>query len=254
MKNFLSTCILTLSVFICFSQNNPTEALVSYHSSTDSARPNSNFSKEIYFEVRSAYDRTVTKQKLLNAKKLEDLSPGYPTNWIPEYISASVEAENSIGSSKAIAKNQFLTADQKKVLSSVDIGSQLSIYVKYKSKNSVTDKNEINEMKFSLMIVPDREAEFIGGQTLLRKYLDQNAIAKLKEQKPNEAVGGVIKFTINEKGEAINLIMSHSTGDSKTDKIVIDAISKMPKWKPAENSGGLKVKQDFEFTFGNQGC
>jgi len=47
--------------------------------------------------------------------------------------------------------------------------------------------------------------------------------------------------------------LSKTSGDQKTDKLLLKAINKMPKWKPAENSDGIKVKQEFEFSVGNCG-
>ena len=37
---------------------------------------------------------------------------------------------------------------------------------------------------------------------------------------------------------------------TKTDKLLLEVINGMPKWKPAENAKGVKVKQDFEFIGG----
>ena len=34
----------------------------------------------------------------------------------------------------------------------------------------------------------------------------------------------------------------------------METINKMPKWKPAENANGLKMKQEFEFSVGIPGC
>ena len=64
----------------------------------------------------------------------------------------------------------------------------------------------------------------------------------------------VVIFAINEAGEIVNAKISRSSGDSKTDKLLLETIYKMPKWKPAKNSKGIKVKQIFEFSVGNRGC
>jgi hypothetical protein len=44
------------------------------------------------------------------------------------------------------------------------------------------------------------------------------------------------------------------SGYLKMDKLFVDAIHKMPNWKPAETKAGIKVKQEFLFNFGNTGC
>jgi TonB family protein len=62
-----------------------------------------------------------------------------------------------------------------------------------------------------------------------------------------------VKFTVNEEGGIMNPKMLRTSRDSKADKLVLEAISKMPKWKPAQNSKGVKVKQEFTVPFGG-GC
>ena len=51
-------------------------------------------------------------------------------------------------------------------------------------------------------------------------------------------------------------MVSKSSGDAATDKLLLKAITKMPKWKPAETTDGTKVKQAFEFSVNNDtpGC
>ena len=61
-------------------------------------------------------------------------------------------------------------------------------------------------------------------------------------------------FTVNEEGEIVNAKISQTSGDSKTDKLFVEAINKMPKWKPAQNSKGVKVKQEFIFNLSGGGC
>jgi hypothetical protein len=36
--------------------------------------------------------------------------------------------------------------------------------------------------------------------------------------------------------------------------MLLDLIKNMPKWKPAINTNGVKVKQDFVFSVGAGGC
>ena len=66
----------------------------------------------------------------------------------------------------------------------------------------------------------------------------------------------IVSFTVNEDGKIADAIVSKSSGDAATDKLLLKAINKMPKWKPAETADGTKVKQAFEFSVsGNtKGC
>ena len=63
-------------------------------------------------------------------------------------------------------------------------------------------------------------------------------------------------FTINENGAVENAKIFESSGDAKTDELLLRLINNMPKWKPAKDIMGNPVKQDFEFLTGYlyEGC
>lgn len=60
-----------------------------------------------------------------------------------------------------------------------------------------------------------------------------------------------IKFTITEQGNITGIQVALPSKDPKIDEMLVTAVSKMPNWKPAEFSNGLKVKQNFVLTVGN---
>lgn len=60
-----------------------------------------------------------------------------------------------------------------------------------------------------------------------------------------------IQFTITEQGHIKGVQVALPSKDPKIDDMLVTAISKMPNWKPAEFSNGLKVKQNFVLTVGN---
>ena len=108
----------------------------------------------------------------------------------------------------------------------------------------------VNKPELFITVVPEIEAEYIGGYQELIKYLKVNVIDKISEpsvtairfQPPFQSAKVI--FTVNEEGKIVNATISKTSGDAKTDKILPDAINKMPKWKPA-NEKGIKVKQEF---------
>ena len=133
------------------------------------------------------------------------------------------------------------------------MASDITINVKYNYKDPLTNIIENNNMHISLTIVPEIQAEYVGGHQQLIKYLKEKSSGIIPEKTANK-INLAIRFTINEGGEISNAKISGTSGDSKTDKLLIEVISKMPKWKPAEDSKGIKVKQEFEFRIGNTGC
>lgn len=88
----------------------------------------------------------------------------------------------------------------------------------------------------------------------MTQYLRENAINKIPETTSKQLQQALVGFTVNEKGAIANVQISKTSGDPNTDKLLLEAINKMPKWRPAEDSKGVKVKQEFEFSVGNVGC
>jgi TonB family protein len=107
-------------------------------------------------------------------------------------------------------------------------------------------------MHVLMTVVPEIEAEFFGGSLEMTKYLKENIIYKIPETVPKQ-FNGIAVFTVNENGEISNAKISNTSGDSKIDELLLEAAYKMPKWKPAENSKGIKVKQEFEIIIGKGG-
>jgi TonB family protein len=224
------------------------------------------FSQNLRFEVHGRYSRPVKKENLNEAKLISDVIPGYPTSWITDYVSVEILATCDGKSMKALSPNEALTVEQKAILKKVDLGSDIFINVKYRSKNAVTDSIENNEIGLDLFQggvyvkitvvqeIPEIEAEYAGGHQQMTNYLKENAINKISQTTPKHFQQGVVLFTVNEEGEIVNAKISKTSGDSKTDKLLVEAINKMPKWKPAENSKGIKVKQEFEFNVSTGGC
>jgi len=211
-------------------------------------------SKELNFEVHGNYKRPVKKETLNEAKYLSDYIAGYPVNWIINYVSVEISGTSNGKAMKAISSNDALSVEQKNILATVDLGTEIVTNVKYKYKNTITDNLEDYEAHISMMIVPETEAEYIGGRELMKKYLRENVINKIPETTREKLQQGIVIFTVSEEGEIVNAKISQSSGDTKADKLMVKAITKMPKWKPAENSKHVKVKQEFEFSVGNGGC
>jgi TonB family protein len=212
------------------------------------------FSQNLSYAVHSTYSHPVEKEKLNGAKSMSDIIPDYPASWMTDYISAEILTTINGKAAKAMSTNDMLTAEQINILHTVDLGSDIVVNITYKSKNATTDNIEINSMHFSVTVVPEIEAEYIGGNVEMTKYLKENAINKIPEAIVKDLQQAVVKFTINEKGEIANARLSKTSGDKKIDRLLLDAIKSMPQWRPAQNSKGIKVKQEFEFSVGNIGC
>ena len=221
---------------------------------TEEVSTNSNFTSEIYFEVLGNYAHSVKKEKLDEAKVISDIIPGYPESWINQYVSVEILAIRNGNSMKATSIGKVLNPEQKNILHVADLGTEIVINVNYKYKNPATDKIENYMLNFSMMVIPEIEAEYIGGYQQLTRHIKENIINKISDNTLQQYQSGIVLFTIDEKGEITDTRISKSTGDIITDKFLIKSVNEMPKWKPAKNLNGIKVKQAFQFRVGNRGC
>lgn len=216
---------------------------------------NTGFSQDLSYEIHGKYSNPVKKIKLDEAKTMSDIIPDYPASWIDRYDSLAILATRNGKVLKAVSSNEQLSLEQKQLLYTIDMGSDISINIDFQYKNVLTDNIEIGTMNYSATLIPEIEAEFIGGDKLLRQYLKENAIDKIPTEDPKEPLKVIIKFTINEDGKVANAKITKESSYPKTDKLLLNAINKMPKWRPAENAKGIRVKQDFVFSVGNMfGC
>ncbi len=209
--------------------------------------------QDLGFNVHGAYSNPVKKDIFYTATSMADIIPDYPASWIMRYDSLEIVVARNGKVLKAKSTNELLSLEQKQLLSSLSLGNDISINIDYQYKNILTDNTEIGTMNYSATVIPEIEAEYIGGETALKEYLKENAINKIPVIDPKQPIEATIKFTINEEGKAMNAYIMKLSEDPKTDKLLLNAINKMPKWRPAENSKGIRVKQDFVFIVSNRG-
>lgn len=214
------------------------------------------FFEELRYEVRGIYSRAITKKQLNGALLISDIIADYPINWITTYVSVEILGTCDGEFMIATSPNATLTKEQKNILSNVDMASDVVIDIKYTYKAPVTNIVENNTIHVLMTVVPETQAEYIGGYEQLINYLKENSIHQFSDRDPKKVKQIAIRFTVNEEGKINDAKISHESGDSKAEKLLLDVIKNMPQWKPAENAQGIKVKQDFEFSVGrnNDGC
>jgi len=194
------------------------------------------------------------EQKLEKAHTLSDVIDGYPVSWIAGYISAGISIITGDQVVQAMGINDTLTTAQKELLKSAELGDEIIIDVAYTSKNFITQGVDMHTLHYTATLVPEHEAEFPGGLELMTAYLKENAMRKIPDSTFKEFQQVIIRFTIDEHGEIANARFAATSGDPKTDELLLNAINRMPKWRPAVNADGVKVKQEFEFSVGGGGC
>ncbi|MCB0707656.1 MAG: energy transducer TonB [Saprospiraceae bacterium] len=236
MKNILNKLTLVLCLSFVWatsglSQNNLTDALP--------------------FEVHQVYPYiSITKAQLNEARSLMDLNADYKSSWIKEYISVEVFANQNGIARKAVSENDILSQEQKTIMQRADVGTRVSVKVKYLPENTLRN-NDIKELTFAFTVLPESQAQYSGGQKELIQYLKENAINKIPAGSFTGYDLAAVKFTVSEEGEIMNAFVFESSKDEEIDKLLLETIRAMPCWNPAEYSNGVKVSQEFVLTVGN---
>lgn len=206
---------------------------------------------ELSYDVHRSYPyMSITKEKLNEAHTLSDLDKNYKSSWVKEYISVEVLTSYQGKTRKTVGKNNMLSFEQKDAMKTADVGTDISVKVRYVPDNKLKH-NDPKEINFTFVVEPEREATYVGGSQQLKQYLKGNLMDKVSEVNFKRYQLAAVKFTIDEEGHVVNPHIFWTSEDEKTDKLLLDAVCNMPNWQPAEYANGLKVKQEFVLTAGD---
>ncbi len=174
-------------------------------------------------------------------------------NAIIEYVTVGIAVKSKGKVVNAQSSGNKLSAEQKQLILSADLGSDIGINIQFRHKDPYKKNLATGDLVTgwtTITVVPHSEAEYPGGYTGAATYLSKNLIKKMPEKEPQVTV----TFTITEEGKIVDAKLTNMRPDPKAEKLLQETIAKMPAWKPAKNSKGEKVKQEFNFHFGGGGC
>lgn len=183
----------------------------------------------------------------------------YNYNKLIDYVSVEISALHNGQLLIATAPNEVLTSAQKEILRTADPGTDIRIKLKYSYKNQSTVlrvNNKVVESSLTVTVVPATEAEYPGGWKQVKKYLTDNVVSRIPENgKADKLQALAVRFTIDEQGRVVDPIIASSSGDKALDALLINMLSRMPRWQPAQDAKGYKVKQEFKLLMGQTvGC
>jgi TonB family protein len=267
MKNGLITLVLVMFCVTGFSHDIRFEYSGRYNPQVKKDKLNEvNLVSEITPELWQKLQLPYKERQELDRRKKTDFTQGYSINpqeynynKMVDYVSVEISAS---GNGKVVAAKSTgnqLTAEQKHILRAAVPGSDISIKINFKFKNqtgkSVDTENKINQGNLVVTVVPDTEAEYPGGYKQLSDYYTRNVFGKVSEKDINEKIWlATVKFMVNEDGKITDTKIVKSSTDPQIDKLILEQTAKMPKWNPAKNSEGIKIKQEFSIPFGGPGC
>jgi hypothetical protein len=212
---------------------------------------NSFAQNDLKFEINKVLPFiSIQENKLDKINTLSDLDKRYPTSWVRAYISVEISVSKNGIQTKASGISDVLNQEQKELIRLADRRSDIAVNVMYLPKNSLKN-NTVKQYEFKVTIMPDQNALYSEGAEQLIHYLQKNSIVNIETGSFTGYDLTAIKFTITEQGHITDIQVAMPSKDTKIDEMLVAALSKMPIWKPAAFSNGLKVKQNFVLTLGN---
>ena len=212
---------------------------------------NSFAQNDLKFEINKVLPSvSIQENKLAEINTVQDLNKQYPTSWVKEYISVDISAFKNGTKINASGKSDVLTQAQKELIQSADRNRDIAVNITYLPNNSLKN-NTAKQYDFELAVMPVKNATYAEGAEQLIQYLKSNGIGNIETGSFTGYDLTAIKFTVTEQGDIRGIKVAMPSKEAKIDEMMVVAMSKMPKWKPAEFSNGLKVKQDFVLTIGN---
>jgi TonB family protein len=247
------------------------------------------FSQNSMYDYPGRFSHSIKKEKLSEASFIADIMPefspyfvlpfkesalqdfqrilAYPRqyfypqeayNAVIDIVSTEISVLSEDRTLNSLSKSDTLSAEQKDILNTAGLGTEIFISIRFRDKNeSKTQPENTGNIKsgtYIFTIVPETEAEYPGGLKQITEYLSDYVINKnpgaTTSQKIQQAI---VNFTVDENGQTIEARISRSSTDPIIDQLLLDATRKMSNWSPAVDSYGNKVKQVFSIPFGG-GC
>jgi TonB family protein len=221
------------------------------------------FSQSFQFEHAGGRAALAKRADLKQARVVQDIIPHRPTAYFNDFMNiVSVEIIASCsGSQVSITGNgDTLSADQKAILAAADHGTDIILKVNFTYRETASAAEHatppLRQIDFWITPGPDVEAEYPGGEHQMGSYIQYAYISKTSElyTRGKMAPRVSVAFTVDENGFVKDATISRSSADPKIDKLALDAIAKMPRWKPAQDARGMSIKRRFIVALGSSGC
>jgi TonB family protein len=229
---------------------NPAEA--SFISGNFKSNRKINRNEDVFYTIRGKQEKPVTITIVKEAKRISDIFPEYPANWISDYKSVVFQSMQNNKEVSILGTDDIITSEQFEMLSNLKIADSFKIIVTYNRVNSITKEVSEAILSKTLTIVPEYQAEYVGGAKEMQAFLMHNSKGQFTIAEFENLESARVEFTVNPNGKINNIQISTSTGSTDKDEFIRSIIQKMPDWKPALNSDSVPVKQQFVFVVSNE--
>jgi hypothetical protein len=205
------------------------------------------------FSIAPDFRKGITQNLLEDVNTLSDINSGYPSSWINNYQSVELIVSQDGKEKSYLSNDENLSPEQKTALVTANIWSTLSFNILYFPENEFTlTPKQIN---FKYTIVPEVEASYPAGYEALDRYFVEKEFDKIATNLLTAEQQIVLRFTVDAQGNPGNVVLDGKSENIELDKKLIRAIEEMKRWKPALDSKGNPITQDFVISIGMMvGC
>jgi len=205
---------------------------------------------KLYFYVNQRHQKSVSPSALSTAKSLSDIVEDFPVNWITAYETVEIHTTSNGRQKKAVGTSATLTAEQMEILRTADMATDVVVFVKHKTKNSITQEVTDEVINLKLQVQPDVRAQQPASIADITAYLQENTQDAIAGLETKMGFVAIAYFTIDEQGEAVDVEISEVEDYKGVERTIREVLEQMPRWTPAKDENGNAVQQKFEFVFG----
>ncbi len=234
MKYLIVIFTLILSLF-CYSQSSMIDSI------------NDDPTISIYKRYPA---HSIIRNDISRVKTITDLDSTFKTSWISEYEWMKVIATVHGHQVSTQSNNDTLTIEQLELIQQADLGTDIKVWVYYLPENNLID-NERKYLDFVFEVLPEKDAEFPHGEAQLQQYIDNHISQNIPCGTFVNYDLAIVHFQIDTAGKICELLIDQSSKDQKTDQMILDMLSNMPTWTPAEYHDGTLANQDQVLLVGN---
>jgi TonB family protein len=193
----------------------------------------------VKFESAGGHVLVVNKAVLSKAKTLMEVIPGFPLMVNRENVEfLGAELTHTATGEIAASTGEVLTPEQHLLIHKAQMGAGILASVRYRFLDRNINRGNDITAEYAIVVGPDHDAEFPDGRDKLSKYFEETLLKLIPEELANiNATNASVGFVVNASGEITGAYISHSSREPKLDNMLLEAITKMPKWIPAETAG-----------------
>lgn len=203
------------------------------------------------YDIDSRFIANISKEDISNAKTIIDLIPENAGWENFDFKQVTIRVMPDENTNYAKGESKVLNLDQIKLLKTIDYSTNFIVdtYINEESKSGS------NHYPYYITVIPEKEANYIGGKKVAINYLKENSASTITKIDEDKLKAGKVCFIISKTGSIKNVNLESTSGYPTVDNKMLELINNMPGiWIPATNENGENLEQELVFSFGKMGC